>query len=295
VRDGEGPLAYARRLRAARPSLVLDLHGKIPQQDPARAPAGSAQVVGTSATFRDTLPVELALRPTTASMLFADRYTRPSRSGRSASCPRDKSAVLSSGQDDLAVADAALARPGSIRIRPLLGLSPGAGLGHEALGPWKRFAGPRPAAPSSGSSSPRVAGERFGSPLGTAVARLAPGAVDSSRGKARPGAGWRLHRRCTAFAANATRSDAHCARTGRPTLAFFGSTDPNHVRLRGHEDPLAGIPCAPMLVLSAGGAAARTLTAACSISRRAGLGALSPCSPRDACAALGVSWPARRS
>ena len=79
LREGEGPLAYARRLRATQPSAVLDLHGKIRSRILRALLPGVPKVVWHKRDFRDTLPVKLALRPYHASMLFADRHWRTGR------------------------------------------------------------------------------------------------------------------------------------------------------------------------------------------------------------------------
>src|SRR6266403_2591478 len=74
LRDGEGLFSYARRLRATRPSVVLDLHGKIRSRILRALMPSVPKVVWHKRDLRDTLPVKLALRPYRASMLFAHRY-----------------------------------------------------------------------------------------------------------------------------------------------------------------------------------------------------------------------------
>jgi len=241
LRDGEGLFSYARRLRATRPSVVLDLHGKIRSRIVRALLPGVPKVVWHKRDFRDTLPVKLALRPYHASMLFADRYHAAVEQMVGRELPKGKLEYFL-GPDDLAVADAALRAAGVDPHRPLLGLSPGANWATKRW-PVERFAGLARRALERGLQV-AVQGSASEAPLGTAVARLAPGAVDLSGKLDLRGLGGFIAR-CTAFAANDS-GPMHMARAlGVPTLAFFGSTDPTMFDFRGHEVLFAGIPCAP--------------------------------------------------
>src|SRR6267143_1992837 len=191
--------------------------------------------------LRDALPVKLALRPYHASMLFADRYHAAVEQMVGRELPKGKLEYFL-GPDDLAVADAALRAAGVDPHRPLLGLSPGANWATKRW-PVERFAGLARRALERGLQV-AVQGSASEAPLGTAVARLAPGAVDLSGKLDLRGLGGFIAR-CTAFAANDS-GPMHMARAlGVPTLAFFGSTDPTMFDFRGHEVLFAGIPCAP--------------------------------------------------
>jgi heptosyltransferase II len=239
--EGEGPLAYARRLRAARPTSVLDLHGKIRSRILRALLPGVPKVVWRKRDFRDTLPVKLALRPYHASMLFADRYHAAVEALVGRPLPKGKLRYFL-GPGDLAAADEALRAAGLDPARPLLGLSPGANWATKRW-PLERFAGLARRALARGLQV-AVQGSAAEAPFGSEVARLAPGAADLS-GKLDLRALGGFIARCAAFVANDS-GPMHMARAlGVPTLAFFGSTDPTMFDFRGHEALFAGVPCAP--------------------------------------------------
>jgi len=241
LRDGEGPLSYARRLRAAQPSVVLDLHGKIRSRILRALLPGVPKVVWHKRDFRDTLPVKLALRPYRASMLFAYRYHAAVERVVGCDLPKGKLQYFL-GPEDLAVADAALRAAGIDPMRPLLGLSPGANWATKRW-PVERFAGLARRALDRGIQV-AVQGSAAEAELGRTIAQLAPGAVDLSGKLDLRGLGGFIAR-CAAFAANDS-GPMHMARAlGVPTLAFFGSTDPTMFDFRGHEVLFAGVSCAP--------------------------------------------------
>ncbi len=241
LRDGEGPLAYARRLRAARPSAVLDLHGKIRSRILRALLPGVRKVVWHKRDFRDTLPVKLALRPYHASMLFADRYHAAVEELVGATLPKGRLQYFL-GPGDRAAAGEALRAAGLDPARPLLGLSPGANWATKRW-PVERFAGLARRALARGYQV-SVQGSAAEAPFGREVARLAPGTADLSGELDLPALGGFIAG-CAAFVANDS-GPMHIARAlGVPTLAFFGSTDPGMFDFRGHEALFAGVPCAP--------------------------------------------------
>jgi lipopolysaccharide heptosyltransferase II len=241
LREGEGPLAYARRLRAARPSVVLDLHGKIRSKILRALLPGVPKVVWHKRDVRDTLPVKLALRPYRASMLFAHRYHAAVETVVGRELPKGKLQYFL-GPDDLAVADAALRASGIDPGRPLVGLSPGANWATKRW-PVERFAGLARRALERGLQV-AVQGSASEAQFGAAIAQLAPGAVDLSGKLDLRGLGGFIAR-CAAFVANDS-GPMHMARAlGVPTLAVFGSTDPTMFDFRGHEVLFAGVSCAP--------------------------------------------------
>ncbi len=139
LREGEGPLRYARRLRALQPSVVLDLHGKI-RSIVLRALLPSVpRVVWHKRDFRDTLPVKLALRPYHSSMLFADRYHAAVEQLVGRKLPKGRLQYFL-GPDDVTEADRVLRAAGLTPGAPLLGLSPGANWETKRW-PAERFAG----------------------------------------------------------------------------------------------------------------------------------------------------------
>jgi heptosyltransferase-2 len=241
LRAGEGPLSYARRLRAVEPSVVLDLHGKIRSKILRLLMRGVPSVVWHKRDFRDTLPVKLALRPYHASMLFADRYHAAVEELVGRSLPRGRLQYFL-GPDDVAEADRVMRACGLDPARPLLGLSPGANWETKRW-PAERFAGLARRALASGMQV-AVQGNASEAALGQTIASLAPGAVDLC-GKLDLRALGGFISRCAAFVANDS-GPMHMARAlGVPTLAFFGSTDPAMFAFEGHRVLFAGVPCAP--------------------------------------------------
>lgn len=241
LRPGEGPLSYARRLRATKPSVVLDLHGKIRSRILRALLPGVPKVVWHKRDFRDTLPVKLALRPYRASMLFADRYHAAVEELVGRALPRGRLRYFL-GPDDVPQADRVMRAAGLDPQRPLLGLSPGANWETKRW-PAERFAGLARRA-LGGGMQVAVQGSASEAPLGQIIAQQAPGAVDLC-GKLDLRALGGFVSRCTAFAANDS-GPMHVARAlGVPTLAFFGSTDPTMFDFKGHEALFAGVECAP--------------------------------------------------
>lgn len=241
LREGEGPLSYARRLRATRPSAVLDLHGKIRSRILRALLPGARKVVWHKRDFRDTLPVKLALRPYRSSMLFADRYHAAVEELVGHALPRGKLRYFL-GPGDRPAADQVLRAAGLDPARPLLGLSPGANWATKRW-PVERFAGLARRALAR-RVQVAVQGSAAEAPFGREVARLAPGAADLCGKLDLPALGGFIAG-CAAFVANDS-GPMHIARAlGVPTLAFFGSTDPGMFDFRGHEVLFAGVPCAP--------------------------------------------------
>ncbi|MFN2550280.1 MAG: glycosyltransferase family 9 protein [Myxococcales bacterium] len=241
LRAGEGPLSYAKRLRAIKPDVVLDLHGKIRSKILRALMPGVPKVVWHKRDFRDTLPVKLALRPYHSSMLFADRYHAAVEELVGRSVPRGRLQYFL-GPDDLLEADRVMRASGLDPSRPLLGLSPGANWETKRW-PAERFAGLARRALLRGMQV-AVQGNASEAHLGQAIASAAPGAVDLCGKLDLRGLGGFISR-CTAFVANDS-GPMHMARAlGVPTLAFFGSTDPTMFAFDGHRVLFAAVPCAP--------------------------------------------------
>jgi heptosyltransferase-2 len=241
LRAGEGPLGYSRRLRAVKPTVVLDLHGKIRSKILRALLPGVRKVVWHKRDFRDTLPVKLGLRPYHASMLFADRYHAAVEQVVGRKLPRGRLRYFL-GPEDVAEADRAMRAAGLDPARPLLGLSPGANWETKRW-PVERFAGLARRALAQGVQV-AVQGSASEAPLGALVAQLAPGTVDLCGKLDLRGLGGFISR-CAAFAANDS-GPMHMARAlGVPTLALFGSTDPAMFDFTGHQLLFAGVECAP--------------------------------------------------
>ena len=241
LREGEGPVSFARRLRALRPGAVLDLHNKIRSKLLRLQLPGVRTVVWHKRDFRDTLPVKLALRPYRASMRFAERYHAAVEELVGRALPLGKLRYFL-GREDLEIADGLLRSHGLDPLRPLLGLSPGANW--ETKGwPAERFAGIARRALGAGLQVAVQGSAREGR-LGRLIAQLAPGAVDLSGTLDLRGLGGFISR-CKALVANDS-GPMHMARAlGVPTLALFGSTDPAMFDFAGHSVLFAGVPCSP--------------------------------------------------
>lgn len=241
LRAGEGPLSYSRRLRAVKPDVVLDLHGKIRSKILRALIPGVPKIVWHKRDFRDTLPVKLALRPYHSSMLFADRYHAAVEELVGHKLARGRLQYFL-GPDDVPEADRVLRAAGVDPSRPILGLSPGANWETKRW-PADRFAGLARRALAQGIQV-AVQGSTSEAPLGATIAREAPGAVDLCGKLDLRGLGGFISR-CAAFVANDS-GPMHIARAlGVPTLAFFGSTDPAMFEFAGHEMLFAGVECAP--------------------------------------------------
>ncbi|HEX4385268.1 MAG TPA: glycosyltransferase family 9 protein [Myxococcales bacterium] len=241
LKPGEGPFSYAARLRAARPTAVLDLHGKIRSKILRALIPGVRKVIWHKRDFGDTLPVKLALRPYHSSMLFADRYHAAVEELVGREVPRGRLQYFLA-PDDVSRASSALVSAGVSLDRPLLGLSPGANWETKRW-PADRFAGLARRALAAGVQVV-VQGNDAEAPLGRLIASSVPGVVDLC-GKLDLRALAGFISRCTAFVANDS-GPMHIARAlGVPTLAFFGSTDPAMFDFTGHEVMFAGVECSP--------------------------------------------------
>ena len=241
LRPGEGPWNYARRLRAVKPTVVLDLHGKIRSKILRALMPGVRKVVWHKRDFRETLPVKLALRPYHSSMLFADRYHAAVEELVGRAVPRGRLRYFL-GPDDVAEAERVLRAAGIDLSRPIFGLSPGANWETKRW-PAERFAGLARRALAAGVQV-AVQGSESEAGLGALIAQLSPGTVDLC-GKLDLRALGGFIARCAAFAANDS-GPMHIARAlGVPTLAFFGSTDPAMFDFTGHQLLFAGVECAP--------------------------------------------------
>ena len=241
LRPGEGPLSYASRLRAAKPTVILDLHGKIRSKILRALIPRARKVIWHKRDFGDTLPVKLLLRPYHSSMLFADRYHAAVEDLVQRKIPRGRLQYFF-GPDDVSRADAVLQAFGVSVSRPLLGLSPGANWETKRW-PAERFAGLARRALAAGVQVV-VQGNYAEAALGRAIAQQAPGTVDLC-GKLDLKALAGFISRCTAFVANDS-GPMHISRAlGVPTLAFFGSTDPTMFDFTGHEVMFAGVECSP--------------------------------------------------
>jgi lipopolysaccharide heptosyltransferase II len=241
LRHGEGPFAFAHRLRDKHPGAILDLHNKIRSKLLRWQLRGIPAVVWHKRDFRDTLPVKLALRPYHASMRLADRFHAAVEQLVGRELPRGKLRYFL-GPHDRDAADAVLRAHGVDPEQPLLGISPGANWETKRW-PAERFGALARRVLAAGLRV-AVQGSESEAPLGKIIAREAPGAVDLCGKLDLPALGGFISR-CSAFAANDS-GPMHMARAlGVPTLAVFGSTDPAMFDFAGHAVLFAGVECAP--------------------------------------------------
>ena len=242
LKAGEGLFSFAKRLRALNVDAVLDLHNKLRSKVlRALLPLRVRSVVWHKRDFRDTLPVKLALRPYHASMRYADRYHAAVEKLVGKELPRGRLQYFL-GPDDQRLADVALAAAGVDRARPLLGLSPGANWETKRW-PKERFAELANHALAAGLQV-AVQGSDDERPLGEHIAKAAPGTADLT-GRLDLHALGGFIARCAAFVANDS-GPMHIARgLGVPTLALFGSTDPEMFEFIGHRALFAGVECSP--------------------------------------------------
>jgi heptosyltransferase-2 len=253
--ETEGVFSLAARLRAATAGAssvaVLDLHGKLRSRLlRALLPRAHRRVVWEKRDWRDTLPVKLGLRPWRSDRLFCDRYHDAVEQLVGRRLPRGRlQAFLGPGD---AAGAARVLRGAGVRFDkvdsegrpspPLVGLSPGANWATKQW-PAERYAELARRALVAGLQV-AVQGSAAERALGAAIVRAAPGAVDLTGLLDVPQlAGFTSL--CAAYAANDS-GPMHLARAlGVPTLAFFGSTDPEMFAWGGHRVLFAGVECAP--------------------------------------------------
>jgi heptosyltransferase-2 len=237
----EGPVSFARRIRALRPGAVLDLHNKMRSKMLRALLPGVRKVIWHKRDFRDTLPVKLALRPYRASMLFADRYHSAVEELVGRELPRGELRYFH-GPDDRDAAARVLRAHGVDPDGPVLGLSPGANWETKRW-PVERYGGLARRALREGLQVV-VQGSAAEAELGRRIASEAPGSVDLC-GKLDLKALGGFISGCAAFVANDS-GPMHMARAlGVPTLALFGSTDPAMFEFSGHAMLFAGVSCSP--------------------------------------------------
>ena len=261
--QGEGPLSLSRRLRgklAGRRVVLLDLHGKIRSKlIRACLPRGWRRVVWVKRDARDTLPVKLALRPYHAQMLFADRYHAAVEEAVGRKLPRGELRAIA-GAEDISRARQLLVQQGidsgannPAGARPLIGMSPGANWATKRW-PAGRYGELARRALERGWDVV-VQGSREEMPLAAEVCAMArevrgadgklASAIDLA-GRLDLPALTGLVSLCSAFVANDS-GPMHLARALKiPTLAFFGSTDPEMFEWGGHRVLFRGdLSCAP--------------------------------------------------
>ena len=244
--EHEGAVGFALRLRrllaGAKTVGVLDLHGKIRSLlIRSLLPRSWRRVVWHKRDFGDTLPVKLGLRPWRAGMLFADRYHAAVEELVGRRLPRGRLRAFVAPADVERASDI-LRRAGIDPARPLVGLSPGANWATKRW-PVEYYAELAGMALRAGLQV-AVQGSEAERPLGAQIAAAAPGVADLT-GQLDVAALGGFTSLCAAVVANDS-GPMHLARAlGVPTLALFGSTDPEMFAWAGHRVLFTGIECAP--------------------------------------------------
>jgi heptosyltransferase-2 len=242
TREGESFLGYLARLKAAKPDVILDLHGKMRSRMIRwLLPRSIPKVVWNKRPWEDNVPVRLGLRPYKAAMLISDRYHAAVEKLVGGKVPYGEMRHYL-GPDDQAIADAALTKAGLDPAKPTLGMSPGANWETKRW-PADRFAALAKRAAEQGMQVV-LTGSRSEYALAETVRAAVPNAANLCGALPLKALGGVISR-CTAFVANDS-GPMHMARAlGVPTLTFFGSTDPDQFLFDGHHAMFAGVECSP--------------------------------------------------
>lgn len=241
LENGESTLAFRKRLRALEPDALIDLHGKARGMILRGVVPRARRVVWRKRPVSQALAVRLRIRPYHAGMRIADRYH--------AAVERLAGRALERGELHYYFPESIRQRVqrsftsvGIDTTRPIVGMAPG------AMWETKRWPADRYGALAALCLEAGHQVVLTGSPAEAAVIadvqRVAPGAVDLGERLTLaelPG----LIDFCSAFVANDS-GPMHIARAlNVPTLAFFGSTDPQQFEFGGHGLMFAGVRCAP--------------------------------------------------
>ena len=242
TREGESFLGYLARLKAAKPDVVLDLHGKMRSRMIRwLLPRSIPKVVWNKRPWEDNLPVRLGLRPYKAAMLISDRYHAAVEMLVGGKVPYRRDAPLprprrpgNCGRG----ADEGRTRSGEADARD----EPRRELGDQALA-RRPVRGAREARGGPGDAG-RAHRQPIRVPLAETVRAAVPNAANLCGALPLKALGGVISR-CTAFVANDS-GPMHMARAlGVPTLTFFGSTDPDQFLFDGHHAMFAGVECSP--------------------------------------------------
>ncbi len=235
----EGVVSFARRLRALGFDALLDLHGSLRCRALRPLLPRTRRAIWTKRRWQDGLPVRLGLKRWRGGMWLADRFHLAVEELVGRKLERGRLSYWL-GPDDQ---DRARERLEAARVctsEPMVGLSPGAGWPTKRW-PVERFGGLARELVASGRQVV-VSGSPDEYPLCQQIVREAPGAV-FVEAKLPIWAG--MISLFDAFVANDS-GPMHIARgLGIPTLAFFGSTDPEQFDFSGHAVLFGDVPCAP--------------------------------------------------
>jgi heptosyltransferase-2 len=239
LEKGEGALAFSRRLRVRGFDALLDLHDSPRSRALRLLLPRTRRAVWTRRAPLDGLLVRWMIKPWRSGVLLADRYHRAAEALVGRSLERGELRYWM-GPDDQARAREALAAAGVDPDAPIVGVSPGAGWPTKRW-PAERFAALARRILASGRQVV-TSGSPDERPLCEVITRGAPGAVFVD---ARLDVWGGIISLCEAFVANDS-GPMHMARGLQiPTLALFGSTDPDQFDFGGHAVLFNHQPCAP--------------------------------------------------
>ena len=242
MRPGESAFAFAKRLRAAAPDAILDLHRNNRSRALRMLVRGpKKRVVWSKRPFVDNIAVRLRLRPYRAAMTISERYHRAVEALAGRALPKGEMRLWHSEEDGREAARI-LAAEGIDTSRPLVGMSPGA-TAETKRWPADRFAEIARRL-SAGGLQIVVTGSKSEQHLAAKIGDAAPQARDLT-GRFGIGVLAGVIAHCHAFVANDS-GPMHMARAlSVPTLAFFGSTDPRQFVFDGHAVLYTDLDCAP--------------------------------------------------
>lgn len=248
IDTGEGVWSYAQRVRALGCDQILDLHGQL-RSRALRLMLGLPTVVWARRPWQQELSVRLGWSTFRAQGRFADRFHAAVEElvGRRLPRGRLRQVVPEAAQE---AADGALRAVGLSPGEPWVCLTPGANWATKRW-PIDRFAALAERIVQAGLAVV-VTGSPDEQPLAQAICARVPAARDLTRGVPLSILGGLLQR-SRALVANDS-GPMHIARAlGVPTVAIFGSTDPDQFDYgeaaaptnTSHARIFAGVPCSP--------------------------------------------------
>lgn len=239
---GESASSLLTRLKAYAPyDGVIDLHGKLRSRWIAARTRARRKVAWRKRPLSDTLLVPLRLRRYHAAMPIAARYHGAVERFAGRSLPREPLTYFV-GESAMAAAREKLVAAGVDLAKPTVVMSPGA-LWHTKQWPVRRF-GELAAKTTVRGCNVVLTGSKNEAHLTKQVRDIAPLAIDLAGALTLAELGGVLAH-AHAVVANDS-GPMHMARAlAIPTLAFFGSTDPEQFRFEGHALAYANVACSP--------------------------------------------------
>lgn len=243
LRKGERSWGFAKRLRALKADVVLDIHGKMGTRAlRLLVPTPRKHVAWNKRPWIDNVTVRmLRLKTYRSAMPISDKYHKAVEDLVGRELPRGN-LTHHLAPEDRARAVEAMRAAGLDPEKPVVGMSPGAKWETKRW-PAERFTELARRAKAAGYQV-LITGSNSEAHLGKQIVDAVPGVADLC-GKISLGTLGGVIARCQAFIANDS-GPMHMARAlNVPTLTFFGSTDPGQFEFQGHHAMYAGLDCAP--------------------------------------------------